>query len=225
MTSCVAMARTGQDRDVRLPQAAAEKTSMTSPSGEIARETSCWLRCASSAMTTMLRRSERCSMGVRFALALALAGTLALAGAAEGEAVDEDDQIRAAVVLAFYDGELVDDEPVVALGQVKVDEAHVVAGDAAVAAAVFDLDAVAQHGVEAAVAGDEGRRLGAQHLAQRLLLGVSGDLGVEARDGVAQAAGEDDVAEGVALGARLAGGEGGTVDVLVAQATALESGL
>ena len=50
----------------------------------------------------------------------------------ERQAVDEEHDVRAAVVLAFDDGELVDGDEVVLLGVLEVDEPDAVAGDGAV---------------------------------------------------------------------------------------------
>ena len=48
------------------------------------------------------------------------------------EAIDEDDDVRPSIVLAFDDRELVHDEPVVRFRMLEVDQLHRVIGDPAV---------------------------------------------------------------------------------------------
>ena len=57
------------------------------------------------------------------------------------EPVDERHDVQAAAVLVFYDGELVDGQPVVAGGMVEVEDSGVVAADSAGGVAVLDGDA------------------------------------------------------------------------------------
>jgi hypothetical protein len=68
------------------------------------------------------------------------------------QAIYKDHDVRPAVVLALDHGELVDRQPVVGGRVGIIDELHAVARDRAVGPLVLDLDAVAQHAVEGAVA-------------------------------------------------------------------------
>jgi len=102
----------------------------------------------------------------------------------EGEAVQEDDDIGAAGVGAFGDGELIDGDPVVGVGVVEIDEAGAVVGDGFILAAVFDGDAVAEEFVELVVSADEGGGLDAPDAAEGVGEAFFGDGGVEALEGV-----------------------------------------
>ena len=132
----------------------------------------------------------------------------------EGEAVDEEEDVRAALGLAL-DCELVDGEPVVVGGVVEVDKADELAARLAVAHDL-DGDALDEERVEGAVGVDEGGGIGLGRLAERLLAGFRGGGGVEAGDGGLEAAGKDDVAVVGALGGGFAGGDVGAVEDLPA---------
>ena len=123
----------------------------------------------------------------------------------ERQAVDEEHDVRPAVVLALDDGELVDRQPVVVLRVVEVDDARLRAGDRAVRAAVLDRDAVDEHPVEGAVALDQRRRVGRGQLAEGVVQRLGRQVGVEPGERLAQPPLQDHVAvvRIAALGTRL----------------------
>src|SRR6266487_5016665 len=61
------------------------------------------------------------------------------------QSVDEDDNVRAAVVMTFNDGELVHSQPIVRVGIVEVDQSDVIASNASVIAAILDRNPIAKH--------------------------------------------------------------------------------
>ena len=84
---------------------------------------------------------------------------------AERQPVDEDHDVGAAALLPFDDGELIDRQPVVLLGPVEIDDLRLGAGNRPVRSGVFDIDAVDQHAMQRAVAGEQVRRLDPQQFA------------------------------------------------------------
>jgi len=85
------------------------------------------------------------------------------------QAVDEQDNVWSPRVLALRNGKLVDGEPVVVFRMIEIDDARLSAGDRAVLALVFDIDAVAEHSMEGAVALDERWRVGTRESAVGIL--------------------------------------------------------
>ena len=71
-----------------------------------------------------------------------------------------------------------------------------VAADAPVGRSVLDGDAVHQHPVERSIAGFEGGADGAGQLAEGVVERDVGEIGIEAREGLAEAGGEGDVGVG-----------------------------
>lgn len=136
----------------------------------------------------------------------------------EGQTVKKDDEVWAAVLVVLDDGELVDDEPVVVLHAVEIEEADNITGDAAIER-IFYGDAIDEGAVELAVSGEQGGGGEAGNLAEGVLEGGGRDGGVEAGEGGAQAGGEDDLFEGVALGLR-----GFGVDILTVAVGITEGG-
>lgn len=134
----------------------------------------------------------------------------------EGQAVDEDDDVGAALDLALDDGELVDGEPIVRGRVIEIGEADQFAALLAVAEDL-DGDAVDEEIVEGAVGLDEGGRAELGDAAQRIFLGLGGGGGIEAGDGGAEAAGEEDVAVVGALGVGAVVGDVGAEADLVAE--------
>ena len=125
----------------------------------------------------------------------------------QGQAVDEDDQVGAAVVLVLDDGELVDGQPVVLLRVCEVDQPDLVAGDRAVRAPVLDIHAIGEHPVEPAVVLDQARRLGPGDLAEGFVEGRLGDVRVKPFQGRSKAIREHDLPEVRTLSRRLAWGD------------------
>ena len=68
------------------------------------------------------------------------------------QAIDEDDDIRAARVLVLLNGELVDHKPVVRVGLVEIQNANLRSPNVAGLVAVLDRHTVDEHSLEAAVA-------------------------------------------------------------------------
>ena len=77
----------------------------------------------------------------------------------ERQPVNEDDDVRPAIVLAFNDGELVHRQPVVRVGIIEVDQPDVIARDASIIAAILDRNTVAQHAMKRAIVGNERWRI------------------------------------------------------------------
>ena len=111
------------------------------------------------------------------------------------QAVEEEHNIRPAIVLALDDRELVDREPVVLIPVLEVDDFGLGAGDAAVGASVLHVHAVGEHAMKSAVAGQERGGFGAGQLAVGVIEGFGGQAWVQALKGLAQAGFQDDVME------------------------------
>ena len=85
---------------------------------------------------------------------------------AEGQTVEEQHDIRPAVVLVLRDGELIDRQPIVPVGPFEVDDANLVAAHVSAGIPIFDVDAVYEHPVKRAISGFQGGSFGAgQHAA------------------------------------------------------------
>ena len=84
---------------------------------------------------------------------------------AERQPVDEDHDVGAAALLPLDDGELIDRQPVVLLGPLEIDDLRLGAGNRPVRPGVFDIDAVDEHAMQRAVAGEQVRRLDPQQFA------------------------------------------------------------
>ena len=87
------------------------------------------------------------------------------------QAVEEQHDVRPALVAAVHDRELVDREPVVGLRPLVVDDLRLRAGDRAVGPAVLHRHAVDEHPVERPVALDERRPGHPGELAERVVDG------------------------------------------------------
>ena len=123
----------------------------------------------------------------------------------DGQAVQKDDDVRAAQLVALLHGELVDGEPVVGGGVCEVRQPHLQPGDAAVLAPCLHVHAVSKRRMEGAVVFDE-RGAGrdgdlAEGVGQRGL----GRVRVDARQGVPQPRAQDDVLKALA---QVGGGAG-----------------
>ena len=108
---------------------------------------------------------------------------------AEWQAVHEHHDIRPAVVLAFDHCELIDGKPVVGRRVIEIDHPHAITGDAVTTLApVFDLDAVAQHGVKPPVRSDQRGSGNPQHFPHSVLACLLRDGRIQPTDGVPQPA-------------------------------------
>jgi len=72
----------------------------------------------------------------------------------QGNAVQEDNDVRAAIRAIFDNGELIDGSPIVVVGFVEVEQLDEIVGNA-VLDAIFDVDAVGEEVMKAAVAFDK----------------------------------------------------------------------
>ena len=113
--------------------------------------------------------------------------------------VDEDHDVRPAVVLPLDHRELVHRQPVVRAHVAEIHQPHMIARDAAVGARILHRHAVAQHPVKGAVRLRERRRRHPQHLAQRLLPRLLGNGRIQPPDGLAQAPRQHHVAKRIPL--------------------------
>ena len=104
----------------------------------------------------------------------------------EGQTVEEEDDVGAARVFVFADAELVDREPVIGVRVLEIDDARLGAPDRAVLRGVFDCDAVYEQAMEGAVAGFQGGACRVGELAEGVVEGGVGEIGVEVGEGVAQ---------------------------------------
>ena len=71
--------------------------------------------------------------------------------------------------------------------------------------------------MKGSVIGQEGRGFGAGDFAEDFFEGISWDGGVQATEGITEAACEEDILEGLPLGSGLAGGDAGAEDGHVAE--------
>ena len=88
---------------------------------------------------------------------------------AKRQAVDEDYDIGAAVVLTLDDGELVDRQPVVVVGMGEVDRPDLVVDDPALVGVVLHVDTVHEIVMEAPVVLDQAGALEIRNLADGFL--------------------------------------------------------
>ena len=102
------------------------------------------------------------------------------------QAVEEQDDIGAAVVPVFGDGELVDRQPVVVVRVAPVHHPSLVAPDGAVVVPVLHRHPVDQHPVKRAVASLQGRAFGVGQLAEGTFHRCEGQVRVEPGQGVPQ---------------------------------------
>jgi len=93
----------------------------------------------------------------------------------------------------------------------------VISSDGAVLTLVLHDDAVDEHAMEGAVVGQERGRFRAGDFAKGFFQGVGWDSGIEAAQGFAEAAGEENLLEGLALGRWLFWGDVGAEDGGVAE--------
>ena len=121
------------------------------------------------------------------------------------QAVDEEHDVRPAVVLVLDDGELVDGQPVVVVGIVEVDHPRLRAADRAVGRAVLHRHAVHEQAMHRAVARRQLRAFGPRELAEGVVERLGGQTAVEPRQRVAQPLRQHDLAVVAALRGRLAG--------------------
>lgn len=99
----------------------------------------------------------------------------------QGQSVDEQENVGAAVVVVFDDGELIDGEEFVAFWVVPVDQPERFAFGVAVVG-VFDRDAFGQVAVEGFVAADQIGAGDALQIALGSGAGVGGNVGIEPID-------------------------------------------
>lgn len=104
----------------------------------------------------------------------------------ERQAVDEDDDVRAAGALVLDDGELVDHQPVVVRRVAEVDDSRLRPADAAVRPPVLHRDAIDEHAVQRLVARDDRGAVDQRQAAKGVHPRLRGQLRVEPRDGAAQ---------------------------------------
>ena len=133
----------------------------------------------------------------------------------EGETVDEEDDIGAALVLAV-DGELVDGEEVVVGGVIEIDEADALAANLP-AAKHLDGDTLDQEPVKFAVGVDGRRRADVGDAVDGLRSGLRGGVGIETGDGLGEPLAKDDLAVVVSLGGGRFWGDVRTVENGVAK--------
>src|SRR2546429_2448142 len=69
----------------------------------------------------------------------------------ERQTIDEHDNVRSTIVLAFDDGELVHSQPVVRARIVEIDQPDMIARDASVIATILGRDSVAQHAMKGTI--------------------------------------------------------------------------
>ena len=87
------------------------------------------------------------------------------------QAIDKDDQIRAAVDMVFQNGKLIDHQPIIIVGIFKIDQPDLIAFDAAIFGSIFNFDAIREHFMERTVVADQGGRRGTRHLAEGIFQG------------------------------------------------------
>ena len=75
------------------------------------------------------------------------------------QSVQEHDDVRPTIVLAFDDCELVHRQPVVRLGSVEIDQPDMIACDGSIGTPILDGNSIAQHAMKRAIVADEGRRV------------------------------------------------------------------
>ena len=103
---------------------------------------------------------------------------------AQGQAIDEQDDVRSTVVAIFRDGELVDRQPVVGLRIVKSQNGGLDAADGAVVRAILHRNAVDQHLVEGAVPSLQGCALRMGQPTLGILQRCGGKVGVQSDQGI-----------------------------------------
>ncbi len=136
----------------------------------------------------------------------------------QGETVYEQHDVRPPFVLVLGDGELVDGEPVVPFRILEVNDGRLAARDGPVGSAILDRHAINQVFMERAVPGFEVGSFYPRELAERVLAGLRGERGVEARESAAELLLQDDLAVVVALGSEFARSDVGAQDDLPAEA-------
>ena len=124
---------------------------------------------------------------------------------AQRQAVDENHHVRAAVVLAFDHRELVHHQPVVIFHVGKINQPDNFRADAAILAAAFDGDAVHQHPMKGAVAGNEGRMLRDGDFTKGFVQRLGGQLGIQLSQRGAQPFRQKRLAKTGSLGGGFAG--------------------
>ena len=107
---------------------------------------------------------------------------------AQGQAVDEQHDVRPAGIPVLRDCELVDGEEAVVGGVVEVDDADLRPANGAVLRPVLHRHAVDQHPVEGAVAGLQGGSIWVGQPAQGVIKRLGGQAGVQVGEGVSQPA-------------------------------------
>ena len=125
----------------------------------------------------------------------------------EGQAVEEEHDVGAARVFVLADAELVDRQPVVGVRVREIDNDRLRAPDRAVLRGILDCDAIYEQAVEGAVAGFQGGACGAGQLAEGVVEGRAGELGVEVGEGVAQTLFQNDLVVAGAFGGWRVGGD------------------
>ena len=140
--------------------------------------------------------------------------------------VEEDDDVGPTVLAGLHDGELVHDEPVVARRLLPVDQPHQRGADLAGSRTVLDRHAAGEQLVHTLVLRQGVLRLRTQQPSDGLLDHARGQVGVDAKIGVAQASGQDDLVVrrallGCAPGREHGAGQGGVAQ----RAEPVESGL
>ena len=106
---------------------------------------------------------------------------------AQRQAIEEQHHVGPAIVLILCDGELVDRQPVVAVGIVEVDDLHLRPANGARVRPVLHGHTLHQHPVKGAVAGIQRGPLRSDQLAKGILQCVGGQVRVQSGQGIAQA--------------------------------------
>jgi hypothetical protein len=114
-------------------------------------------------------------------------------------------------------GHLIHNEPVVAIGIVKVNQPTLVAFNAPVRSAVLNVDAAGQSSVKNAITLEQSGVVRNERPAGSLLTRLMGDMWVQASESGAKAAFEDDVRPSGTFGSGSVGSDDLAVEVGVAQ--------
>ena len=137
---------------------------------------------------------------------------------AQGQPVQEEDNVGSAGGLVLFDGELVDGEPVVVVGLFEVDDGCGFPAHGSVVAPDGDGDAPGEGVVEGPVPGFQGRPVGVDQVSQAGFQRGRGEVWVEVEKGVPEPFLQNYLGEVGAFGPRGLGGDFRPVGGLPAQA-------
>ena len=135
----------------------------------------------------------------------------------EGQAVYEDDHVRAAVLALFDDCELVERQPLVVVWVVEVKEPSQGVANRSVGVAILDGHALGDELVDSQVLGEGVLRLGPKDLGHDSVHRFLGKVAVDAGDGVVEPLGQDDFVPARALLGVATGSDVRSVEGVVAE--------